>query len=67
MRTQHNKKIATMVLALGLVLFCFDVADAQWNSPNAYGHNTGYGPVYGSYGLAQTMQSMYNVARAQSQ
>ncbi len=42
-------------------------ADAQWNSPNAYGHSTGYGTVYGSYGLASTMQSMYNVARAQSQ
>ena len=27
----------------------------------------GYGNVYGSFGLASTMQSMYNVARAQTQ
>lgn len=54
------------------VMFAFaflsvGVANAQWNSPNAYGQSTGYGTVYGSYGLASTMQSMYNVARAQSQ
>ena len=36
-------------------------------TPNAYGYSTGYGTVYGSFGLASTMQSMYNVARAQSQ
>ena len=35
-------------------------------TPTAWGYSTGYGNVYGTFGLAQTMQSMYNVARAQS-
>ncbi|HKP69255.1 MAG TPA: DUF6683 family protein [Pyrinomonadaceae bacterium] len=39
------------------------VATAQ--TTTAWGYNTGYGQVYGSFGLAHTMQSMYNVARAQ--
>jgi hypothetical protein len=36
-------------------------------TPTAWGYSTGYGNVYGSFGLASTMQSMYNVARAQNQ
>lgn len=67
MKIQHREKLAPVALVFGLVLICPSVASAQWNSPNAYGHSTGYGTVYGSYGLAATMQSMYNVARAQSQ
>lgn len=55
-----------MAFALGLVLSSAGIVSGQWNSANAYGHSTGYGTVYGSYGLAATMQSMYNVARAQS-
>ena len=52
-------------IALLICLLSFSAASAQ--TPNAWGYSTGYGNVYGSYGLAQTMQSMYNVARAQSQ
>ena len=49
-----------------ICLFVLSVAgSAQTSTP--WGYSTGYGNVYGSYGLAQTMQSMYNVARAQSQ
>ena len=39
------------------------VSNAQWGSPNAYGYNTGYGTVYGSFSHAALMQSMYNVTR----
>jgi hypothetical protein len=56
-----------LALAFAVVCLSGGIANAQWNSPNAYGTSTGYGTVYGSYGLAATMQSMYNVARAQSQ
>ena len=52
-------------IALLICLLSFSAASAQ--TPNAWGYSTGYGNVYGTYGLAQTMQSMYNVARAQSQ
>lgn len=40
---------------------------AAAQTETAWGYSTGYGNVYGTFGLAQTMQSMYNVARAQAQ
>lgn len=58
---------AKLALVLTLTLLFAGAANAQWNAPNAYGYSTGYGTVYGSFGLASTMQSMYNVARAKSQ
>ena len=67
MKRKPNGKLVALALAFGLVLLYPGVASAQWNSPSAYGHSTGYGTVYGTYGLASTMQSMYNVARAKSQ
>src|SRR5688500_7759681 len=67
MKRKTYKKLTAPAIALTILIFSAGVAKAQWNSPNAYGHSTGYGTVYGSYGLASTMQSMYNVARAQSQ
>ncbi|MEW5741679.1 MAG: DUF6683 family protein [Myxococcota bacterium] len=45
---------------LSLLLLLASPAFAQiWNS-NAGGWNTGYGTVYGSFGLAQATQGMYN-------
>jgi len=57
------KKLAALIFAL--TFLSVGITNAQ--TPNAYGYSTGYGTVYGSFGLASTMQSMYNVARAQSQ
>jgi hypothetical protein len=65
MKIANYTKRASLTLAFAFL--CAGIAHGQWNSPNAYGYSTGYGTVYGSYGLASTMQSMYNVARAQSQ
>jgi hypothetical protein len=67
MKTTHSPAPAKLAFAFALALLFTGAAHAQWNSPNAYGYSTGYGTVYGSFGLASTMQSMYNVARAHSQ
>lgn len=67
MKRIYCKKPATVALLFALFFLTAGGVNAQWNSANAYGHSTGYGTVYGSFGLASTMQSMYNVARAQSQ
>src|SRR6185369_6904144 len=63
MKRKQHKKLAGLTFAL--VFLSVGITNAQ--TPNAYGYSTGYGNVYGSFGLASTMQSMYNVARAQSQ
>jgi len=65
MKTINYKRLGALIFAFAFL--SVGVANAQWGSPNAYGYNTGYGAVYGSFGLASTMQSMYNVAKAQSQ
>ncbi|MCM3871851.1 MAG: hypothetical protein ND895_14305 [Pyrinomonadaceae bacterium] len=63
MKIGNFKKLAALTFALAF-LSC-GITNAQ--TPNAYGYSTGYGTVYGSFGLASTMQSMYNVSRAQMQ
>lgn len=59
----RNRKLAVLTFALAFL----NVGSTNAQTPNAYGYSTGYGTVYGSYGLASTMQSMYNVAQAQMQ
>ncbi|PYT01967.1 MAG: hypothetical protein DMF63_03795 [Acidobacteria bacterium] len=50
------------VLAISIVvLICTGASNAQ--TSNAWGYTTGYGNVYGTFGLAQTMQTMYNTTR----
>jgi hypothetical protein len=66
MKKKHHNRLACVAFTFALVFLSASVTSAQWNSANAYGTSTGYGTVYGSYGLAATMQSMYNVARARS-
>ena len=63
MKRKSYKKLAAFTFAL--TFLSVGITNAQ--TSNAWGYTTGYGNVYGSYGLASTMQSMYNVARAQSQ
>jgi hypothetical protein len=63
MKRKQHKKLAGLTFAL--VFLSVGITNAQ--TPNAYGYSTGYGNVYGSFGLASTMQSMYNVSRAQMQ
>jgi hypothetical protein len=63
MKIRNHKKLAALTFALAFL--SVGITNAQ--TPNAYGYSTGYGTVYGSFGLASTMQSMYNVAQAQMQ
>ena len=63
MSSINTRCIRAVTLAL-VVIFAAVAAAAQ--TPNAWGYTTGYGNVYGSFGLAATMQSMYNVAKSKS-
>jgi hypothetical protein len=63
MKMRNNKTLAALTLALAFL--SGGIANAQ--TQNAYGYRTGWGTVYGSFGLAATMQNMYNVAQAQMQ
>jgi hypothetical protein len=59
-----NKNLAIVVFVAAAIFLSSSVASGQ--TATAWGYSTGYGNVYGSFGLASTMQSMYNVARAQA-
>jgi hypothetical protein len=56
--------MTAFLMASAIFFLCVSTAAAQ--TATAWGYSTGYGNVYGSFGLASTMQSMYNVARAQA-
>lgn len=60
--------IRRYILTLTVFTFLAAVpATAQtWNS-NAGGYNTGYGTVYGSFGLAMATQNIYNTTQMQIQ
>lgn len=64
MKSVYFAVLKVSMIASVYVFLGSSVVTAQ--TPNAWGYSTGYGNVYGSYGLASTMQSMYNVARAQA-
>lgn len=49
-----------------MVLFAVPAFAQQWNS-NAGGWNTGYGTVYGSFGVAMATQNIYNTTQMQIQ
>lgn len=60
-KIKMKRKLNRHVLpSLAVVLLFAGYASAQtWNS-NAGGYNTGYGTVYGSFGLAMATQNIYN-------
>lgn len=51
--------IGFALAAILLIAAATSVSAQTWNS-NAGGYNTGYGTVYGSFGLAMATQNMYN-------
>lgn len=59
----NRKNIFHISSTLALLLVAAVSAAAQtWNS-NAGGYNTGYGTVYGSFGLAMATQNIYNTTQ----
>ncbi len=60
MKLRFLERLAGLTLAFTVLAL---TSNAQWGSPNAYGYNTGYGTVYGTFSQAALMQSMYNVTR----
>lgn len=61
MKSKINKNLAALAFSIAFIFMSVSVASAQ--TPNAWGYSTGYGNVYGTFGLAQTMQTMYNTTR----
>jgi len=58
-----NSKIRYLALSIAVVIAgAMSVAGQTYNS-NAGGWNTGYGTVYGSFGLAQATQNIYNTTQ----
>lgn len=62
---KRKKWITASILSVGFLTLSVNAVEAQ--TANAYGYSTGYGTVYGSFGLAQTVQTMYNTAQMQMQ
>lgn len=66
-RYMHRTNLKYLrALATSFVVL-FGIGALQAQTPTAYGYSTGYGNVYGTFGLAQTMQTMYNTTRRQMQ
>lgn len=62
----RNSGVRATVAAIAIALLSSTVVNAQ--TANAYGgYNTGYGTVYGSYGLAMATQNIYNTMQMQMQ
>lgn len=57
-------KIILIILCLGFI--GVNVPAQTWNA-NAGGYNTGYGTVYGTFGLAQATQNIYNTTQMNMQ
>ena len=57
MKTTRYRKVVAWVFSSALVFACVGAAPAQWT--------TGYGTVYGSYGLAMATQNIYNTMQMQ--
>src|SRR5215211_6561804 len=65
MKGRIYKNLAGFVFLSVLVLFSMSAASSQTYSSNSGGYTTGYGTVYGSFGLAMATQNMYNSAQMQ--
>ena len=67
MKRKSYKKLAILIFASTMVFLSKNIANAQtWNS-NAGGYSTGYGTVYGSFGVAMATQNIYNTTQMQMQ
>ena len=66
MKTSYNYLLAP-ALALAIIFASSSVSHAQIANAYGGGYQTGYGTVYGSFGLAMATQNMYNMSQLQMQ
>ncbi len=64
MKRTSYKNLSSQALLFAFVLLSVNALHAQTANPYG-GYSTGYGTVYGSYGLAMATQNMYNSAQMQ--
>src|SRR5688572_22924638 len=63
MKRKTYKRLAALTATL--VFFAVGIANAQTANAHGGGYSTGYGTVYGSFGLAMATQNMYNTSQMQ--
>jgi hypothetical protein len=56
-----------LIFVTTVVLFLTGSASPQTYNSNSGGYNTGYGTVYGSFGMAQATQNIYNTMQTNMQ
>lgn len=64
--TLKNYLAYSAIGAFAIAVLTVPLQAQTWNS-NAGGYNTGYGTVYGTFGLAQATQNMYNTMQMNMQ
>ncbi len=67
MKREHYQNLAILIFATAVVFSSTNIGNAQTANVYGGGYSTGYGTVYGSYGLAMATQNMYNTAQMQMQ
>ena len=65
MRTKTYKQLAGLTVTFAFL--SISVANAQTQNTYGGGYSTGYGTVYGSFGLAMATQNIYNTTQMQMQ
>ena len=67
MKREHYKYLAILIFAAAVVLSSSNIVNAQTANVYGGGYSTGYGTVYGSFGLAMATQNIYNTTQMQMQ
>jgi hypothetical protein len=67
MKRKTLKQIFAATFLLAFALLSIGAVNAQTANTYGGGYSTGYGTVYGSFGLAMATQNMYNTAQMQMQ
>src|SRR5688572_14462790 len=67
MKRTTSKTLATSAFSIALFFLSIISLHAQMANTYGGGYSTGYGTVYGSFGLAMATQNMYNTAQMQMQ
>ncbi len=67
MKREHYRCLAILIFASAIVFLSNNIANAQIQSADGGWYVAGYGRVYGSFGLANASQNIYNTTQMQMQ